>query len=253
MSPPEFAVVPRKVIEVDPRGVAGEIETLGVLPPDPWSLPPALRNIPPRRLHPHLYPAPPRGDIADLGIALRRFGADQPEKWIRAMNPEFHRSPFGPHGVNCADASISYATTRQTGVPTAAAGYTGMGNPQAPNTNFQLYTWAGTQPRNFVAAPTVADIPRFQQYAWGRVASQLDGKPPGTVGIVHIEWAPTHVNGHWVRGPEHFFNIEVTPKGLRWVDAQSGFYEPWPPKYHSPIVSAQSIYRVRADLPWSAE
>jgi hypothetical protein len=246
----QHPVTSSPVFRADPSRETDMAPDLGIRPPPRILLSPPRRGVPLSKARPEVYVPPSTKDVARLAEAVAKHGADRPHRWIRAINPEYRRNPNGPFGANSVDSSIAYVSTRQTGIPTAAAGYMGVGVPNVPDTTVQLYDWAGVQPENFVAAQTLADIPQFQYYAWYRVSEQLAGKPPGTVALVTVRWAPNNVNGVYVGGWTHTFVAEETPKGLHWADPHVGSYRPWPPRYGWPISSIESIFRISAGQPW---
>jgi RHS repeat-associated protein len=95
-----------------------------VLPPPRWVLDPAMRGVRPADVFPQLYVEPSSADATLLANAVSVFGVERPDMWIDLINLEYQLNPKGPFGLNCVDASICFASTRQTGVSMAAKGYT---------------------------------------------------------------------------------------------------------------------------------
>jgi hypothetical protein len=197
-------------------------------------------GIRPSSLYPDRF-LTPRGADRRLAEAIARYGRDNPEQWIRFMNPNFGRSQA--FNTNCTDNMRAYADARQTDAPYAASG------DRAPHEVDLTPWWSGTMPTNGIYAQGLADLGPFQIRAFDQVARQLAGKPPGTVAIIGVGWEPTVIGGAARRGTGHVFGAEVGFNGqIKWVDPQNSTYSHWPPRYPQRIVSLRSMYRDPTDL-----
>ncbi len=193
-------------------------------------------------VEPNRYIAADLQEDSSVRRLVEVFGADNPEGWIRAVDPKF-ATGREPWTNNCGDCSRVFADTFQGGAPRAA-----VGDGKVPPGEYrEMWQWAGTQPTSKITNSS-ANPTFFTTDAYGRMERALRGQPPGTVAIVGVDWDLPGLSRGTAGG--HWFNLFVDESGnIKWADAQVGQTAGWPPAYANNIWQIEAISR-QPGMPW---